>query len=248
METKVRVIGAGWGRTGTVSLKKALEILGFGPCYHMREVMETGDAESWTRYAENPKDLQLLHSMLGGKGYASTCDYPSSAFWKEQMELYPEAKVVLTIRDPEKWYKSVCDTVFHTQPSHPNTSIAMNVMFWLGWPTKGFGRMLDALIATRFVHGNWSKQNVLSAFHAHNNDVLRTCPKDKLLVFEVSQGWAPLCEFLDVTIPDVPFPHENETAGFQRMITRTQYMGYGVIAMAVVVLAVVVAAVMKCVM
>ena len=121
----VQVIGAGWGRTGTSSLKRALEILGFGPCYHITEAIKNEDAVMWSKYMENPTNKELLHTLLGGNGYVSTCDYPSSAFWKEQLELYPDAKVIFTTRDPKKWYKSCCDTVFRVQPNHPETSMAI---------------------------------------------------------------------------------------------------------------------------
>ena len=224
-----------------MSLKKALEILGFGPCYHMTEVIDHNHCSSWSKYVENPRDRQLLHSILGAKGYGSTCDFPSSMFWKEQLDLYPNAKVVLTARDPEKWYKSCCDTIFQIMPSHPNTSLGIKIAMKLGFPAKGMGSMLDKLFHDYFMHREWSEAAVLKTYKEHNDNVLRSCPKDKLLVFEVSQGWAPLCEFLDVTTPDIPFPHVNETAGFQKMLARAQCMGYAVIAVGVVVVAVLVA-------
>lgn len=217
--TSVQVIGAGWGRTGTSSLKKALEILGFGPCYHMTEVIKNNDAVKWTKFIDNPTNKALLHMLLGGNGYVSTCDYPSSAFWREQLELYPEAKVVFTTRDPKKWYKSCCDTVFQVQPNRPGTSLAIKAAMAAGIPCSGIDKMLGKLIGDKFLHGDWSEEYVIEAYNAHCEDVLNHCPADKLLVLEVKEGWAPLCEFLEVAIPDVPFPHVNETAEFQKIIT-----------------------------
>ena len=214
----VQVIGAGWGRTGTSSLKRALEILGFGPCYHMAEVIKNEDALLWSKYIANSTNKDLLHTLLGGNGYRSTCDYPSSAFWKEQVELYPEAKVVFTTRDPKKWYKSCSDTVFQVQPNRPGTSLAVKAAMAAGIPCKGFDKMLDKLIGERFLHGDWSEEHVIGAYNAHCEDVLNSFPADKFLIFDVKDGWAPLCEFLGVDIPDLPFPHANETAAFQKII------------------------------
>jgi len=238
-DTNVRVIGAGCGRTGTMSLKKALEILEFGPCYHMTEVFAHGHCDSWSKYVDNTRDHQLLHSMLGGKGYNSTCDFPTSMFWKEQLDLYPNAKVILTARDPEKWYKSCCDTIFQVQPSHPNTSLGIKIAMKLGFPVRGMGHMVEKLFNGHFMHGDWSKASVLKTYKEHNDDVLRTCPKDKLLVFEVSQGWAPLCEFLHVPIPDVPFPHVNDTEDFQKQLVALKVVGYGAVAAVVAAVALV---------
>lgn len=195
VRNSVQVIGAGWGRTGTSSLKKALEILGFGPCYHMTEVIKNGDTTSWTEYIDNTTSKAQLHALLGGNGYVSSCDYPSSAFWKEQLELYPDAKVVFTTRDPKKWYKSCCETVFRVQSNHPETGMAIKAALAAGIPCKGLNTMLGKLIGERFLNGDWSEENVLAAYNAHCEDVLNNCPADKLLVFEVKDGWAPLCEF-----------------------------------------------------
>jgi hypothetical protein len=226
-ENQVKVIGAGLGRTGTASFKKALEILGFGPCYHMYEVIENKKPKVWTEFSYDRKNKQLLHEILGGLGYQSTSDFPSCIFWKEQLELYPDAKVVLTVRDPEKWYKSCLDTILSLQPNHPRCSFAIKVCFWLGIPAPGFTPMLNRLICDIFYHGNFEKENVLKCHKDHIADVVANCPKEKLLVFEVSQGWAPLCEFLEVPIPDQPFPNVNDTKEFQRIVVTCKAVGYG---------------------
>lgn len=226
-DTKVRVIGAGCGRTGTKSLKLALQILGHGPCYHMSEVIGHavvghGTCFQWSQYAENPTDLDLLHSMLGGSGYASTCDFPASIFWKEQVALYPDAKVILTAPDPEEWYKSCCDTIFSITSS-PGSSMGITLALALGFTVRGMSEMVDRLLSTYSLHGDLSKENVIKTYIAHNEEVVRVCPKDKLLVFDVNQGWEPLCKFLEVDIPDVPFPLVNETEDFQKNIALLRY-------------------------
>jgi hypothetical protein len=232
MSTKtknVNVIGAGLGRTGTLSLKKALEVLSLGPCYHMIEVIGNKEPKKWTEFSHGRKNTELLHHVLGEAGYQSTCDFPSCTYWKEQLELYPDAKVVLTVRDPEKWYKSCCDTIFKMQPNHPQCSIGVKTCQWLGLPAPGFSQMLNQTVEHDFFHGDLRKENVLKCYKDHIADVVANCPKEKLLVFEVSQGWAPLCEFLEVPIPDQPFPNVNDTKEFQRIVALTAGIGYGFI-------------------
>ena len=217
-DVRVKVIGAGFGRTGTLSFKKALEILGFGPTYHMLEVGK--NANLWTTFANNTDDLDLLHEILGGAGYQSTCDFPSSPYWKEQCKLYPEGKVVLTARDPEKWYKSCCDTIFKMMPGHPASPFGITLGYWIGLAPMAFRAMHRKVILHDSFNDDLSKENIIACYNRHNDNVIKTCPPEKLLVFDVSQGWAPLCAFLDVPIPDVPFPHVNDTAQFQSVVKR----------------------------
>lgn len=231
-QVKFVVIGAGFGRTGTLTLKTALEILGVGPCYHMTEVFRNKHAGAWQKLAEG-SDSNLLNSVLAGSGYRSSCDFPSAGFWKEQLDLYPDAKVVLTVRDPEKWYQSCLDTIFKLFPDRPGTGLGIQVGMALGLPTPGMAPMLKAAISDRVFHGDWSKENILKCYKEHNQHVIDTCPKDKLLVFEVSQGWEPLCKFLGVPVPDVPFPHVNDTAEFQGHVRGLNMMGYTVLGLAV---------------
>jgi len=226
---KFRVIGAGLGRTGTGSFKKALEILGLGPCYHMVEVANQKDGQLWDEYAEDPKNLKLLNTILAGSGYASSCDFPSAPFWREQMELYPDAKVILTARHAETWYKSCIDTIFQVQPSHPQMSFGVAVALWLGYAPGRVVEVLNKIIFTQCFNGNWNKANVIKCYNEFNRDVLETCPPEKLLVFEVSQGWKPLCAFLEVPVPNVPFPHVNDTKQFQRKVRNLSMIGYSYI-------------------
>ena len=228
----VEVIGAGLGRTGTSSFKKAIEILGFGPCYHIDEVIRNERGVQWSHFSDEPDNLALLHSLLGGAGFRSSCDAPSCRYWKQQLTLYPEAKVILTIRDPESWYQSCCDTIFQRHPTHPSASIGTLAAFWMGLPTPGFAEMLFKIVDTNMYGQDWSKSNVLKSFNAHNENVIKTCPSDKLLVFNVSQGWEPLCAFLKVPVPDEPFPHINDTKEFQKIVRSAATTGYVAILLA----------------
>ncbi len=228
----VQVIGAGWGRTGTLSLKKALEILGYNPTYHMREAIEHPKHQSfWVRVAGNlPYDFDEI--FLGdGKGeptYNATCDVPSSLYWKEQLERYPNAKVILTVRDPEKWFKSASDTIFTGISGSPNCLFGLKVLnrLGLGALTLDFQRKVLVEAALR---GKWLKEDCIETFKLHNERVLRECSKERLLVFEVCEGWEPLCRFLDKPIPAEPFPHVNDTASMKMMFQSYTIFGYVVL-------------------
>ena len=225
-DVKVKVIGAGWGRTGTSSFKKALEILGFGPCYHMTEVFKQKDQSHWLEFSGNPSKRKLLHSILGENGYISTCDFPSSPYWKEQLALYPDAKVILTARDPEKWYQSCINTIFLMCYNYPMSSLGIKLCYWFRIMPGSFRDMLHAIIDKRSFHEDWNKENVIQCYNEYCQDVIKTCPPEKLLVFEVSEGWEPLCKFLEVPVPKEPFPHVNDTQQFQSHVRKLSTMGY----------------------
>lgn len=137
---QIRVIGAGWGRTGTSSFKKALEILKFGKCYHMNENFDNGHANQWIQVSDF-HDLKVLDSILIGNGYRSTCDFPSAVYYKLQMQLYPDAKVILTYRDPEVWYKSFMNTIGNMQPDNEKCPFGVRVAFAMGLPCKNAGNI-----------------------------------------------------------------------------------------------------------
>ncbi len=194
------VIGAGLPRTGTLSFKLALEQLGFGPCHHMVEVLARPEvAMGWTQAARGePTDWE---AML--RDYHSSCDAPSCMFYATLAETFPDAKIVLTHRDPERWFESTQKTVFSKQLT---AALA----------DTPFGPMLEAVIHDRLGDIN-DHDTLIAAFHRHNAAVIRAIPPERLLVFEVSQGWQPLCDFLGVPIPDAPFPVANSAAEFQLM-------------------------------
>lgn len=225
----VQVIGAGTGRTGTSSLKRALEILGY-PCYHMEEVMKHGRShcDFWYDMGEGKK--RDFKEVFEKGNYTATCDFPSCVFWREQLQAYPGAKVILSIRDPEKWLKSCNDTIFTSIPTSPLEPFGIRVFRYL----LGMGPMLESVIAKLFAKYDWSHDNLIKQFKAHNQAVIDECSKDKLLVFEVSQGWEPLCKFLDKPIPDVPFPNVNDTKEFRARIDGMNMAGYVIAGMVAV--------------
>jgi Sulfotransferase domain len=208
------VIGAGFGRTGTLSLKIALEMLGRGPCMHMVPLLD--DPERATLFARAAEgDLSSLDKAL--EGHRSTVDWPGTYFWRELIEKHPEAKVVLTVRDPQKWYDSAHGTIFQAAQNAPrggDDSVAAGLA------------MLRALIWEGTFGGRFAdREHAVRVFTEHNEAVRRAVPADRLLEFEVSQGWPPLCDFLGVPVPDAPFPRANDSAAFQARIRERQREG-----------------------
>ena len=198
----MKVIGAGFGRTGTMSLKVALEELGIGPCYHMIEVFE------------HPEHVSLWEAAIRGEpldwekifgSYQAAVDWPTAAFYNDLMKVYPHAKVLLTIRDPEKWYESTKNTLYPTGDA-PEPSPIMRMATKLVWEQTFDGNFED-------------RRYAIEVFKRHNEEVKKHVPPERLLVYEVKEGWKPLGEFLGVEIPEEkPFPHLNDTEAFKEMV------------------------------
>ncbi|MBV8799693.1 MAG: sulfotransferase family protein [Alphaproteobacteria bacterium] len=205
------VIGAGLGRTGTMTLKTALEKLGFAPCHHMYEVIQHPEqAAFWEAAARGePVDWEEVFA-----GYRASCDWPSCAFYKELAARYPAAKVVLTLRDPHAWYRSVCNTILPAMKGPivlPDGSRA-------GPP----GDFAALLIGEKTFGNDFSEEHMVAVFNRHNEEVKRRIPPERLLVFEAAQGWEPLCSFLGVPVPSEPFPLTNTTGEFKKRIEERQ--------------------------
>ena len=199
----IQVIGAGFGRTGTLSLKTALERLGFGPCYHMVEVIEHPEhAEAWYRTCHGGTiDFSLF------EGYRSIVDWPAVHYWRELVEHFPKAKVVLSIRDGESWYKSVLDTIYG-RISSPVPADAPN------WQRRHRAMTQKIVLKETFGGRFLDKKYAIDVFERHTEEVRKAVEPSRLLVYSVKEGWEPLCEFLGVGIPDEPFPRVNDTASF----------------------------------
>ncbi|MDA1098646.1 MAG: sulfotransferase family protein [Proteobacteria bacterium] len=205
----IKVIGAGFGRTGTLSMKAALEHLGLGPCYHMLEVVGRPDkADAWYAAAQGGP-AQWGTTDWGGllAGYQSCVDWPASYFWQPLSDHYPDAKVILTVRDEAAWWNSINNTILHNmRRSDPITDpdrLRMRRMSRDLIVGRVFGGILD------------DRAHALAVYRQNIKDVTETLPKDRLLVFDVAQGWPPLCAFLNLPIPDTPFPRTNSTSEFQ---------------------------------
>lgn len=191
----LRVVGAGLGRTGTFSLKMALEELLGAPCYHMMGITERpGHVAAW-RDAANGRmpDWQAFLS-----GYAAAVDWPASAFWRELSDAFPDAVVLLSWRDAESWWRSASATIF--------PSIQRAEGEWRD--------MLDALFQHRFVTDLDDKDACIRAFRQHLEEVRDTVPAGRLVEWQAGDGWAPICRALDLPVPETPFPHANSTEDF----------------------------------
>ena len=191
------VIGAGFGRTGTLSLKMALEQLGVGRCYHMVEVFQIPAApEQWRAAAEGgPVDWDSIF-----EGFSATVDWPGATFYREMADYYPEAKVILTLRDPEAWFKSTQATIFANDLG--------------GDDDTPFSRMAKAVVGRLFDGRLHDKDHAIAVYERHNAEVQRVIPPGRLLVYEVAQGWGPLCGFLGLPAPETPMPKVNSTEEF----------------------------------
>ena len=193
------VIGAGFGRTGTMSLKLALDRLGFGPCYHMVEVFKNPKASGYWEAAADGRPVDWEEVFAG---YGSTVDWPSATFYKQLANAYPEAKVILTVRDPEAWFASTQATIF-SRHIRDDTE-------------DDWQRMVLKVISDLFDRRMTDKAKLIEVYQRHNEEVRRTIPQERLLVYEVADGWEPLCRFLDAEVPNESMPRANSTDEFRQ--------------------------------
>jgi len=198
------VIGAGFGRTGTLSFKIALEMLGFAPCYHMVEVLQhEGHAQLWHQAADAPvPDWRMLN------GYQAAVDWPVCYFWRELAASFPQAKVVLTLRDPQRWYQSVYETIYQL--------MRRPILEQMPPIVRAQHIMATDLVLQRTFGGRFEDRgHAIAVYERHNEMVQRSIPSERLLVYEVSQGWTPLCNFLGLPVPEAPYPQVNSTDEFK---------------------------------
>ena len=198
----LKVIGSGLGRTGTKSMQTALNTLGFGPCHHMVEVfMHPESMPLWIDASAGKADWDAIF-----KGYASMVDYPGAAYWRELAAYYPDAKVLHTVRDPDQWFESTQSTIF--TPGGPAVGNGPPAAFFASFMGPTRAHINDRAFMTDY-------------FLKHTEAVKAAIPAERLLIYEVGEGWDRLCAFLDVPVPAEPYPSENSRAEF---IARTAAM------------------------
>jgi hypothetical protein len=194
----MQVIGAGFGRTGTMSMQAALELLGYR-CYHMKEITEA------------PGHLQAWHEFVSGRArmdwktlfesYEATVDFPACVYYRELLQEFPDAKVILNVRDPERWYQSFLTL--------QETTDRFRVFRFVP-RARRFLNFVDLLLGKVFECPR-DHDTCITVFNRHNQEVQEHVPRERLLVFRVQEGWGPLCKFLGCELPEgIPFPHLNE--------------------------------------
>lgn len=200
----LEVIGSGFGRTGTTSLKEALEILGFGPCHHMDEALN------------NPPQVALWQAYFAGRGvdiadlfagYRAQLDWPGCHIWRESAARFPQAKVLHSVRPEEKWWASYSKTIGRLLTIYPTIPMAPHVLAMMEAQS-------DFIVERTFASKPLDRETCLAAYRARQAEVVAAIPPERLLIFDVVQGWEPLCAFLGVAVPDQPFPHRNDSASF----------------------------------
>lgn len=202
----LKVIGAGMGRTGTESLRNALDMLGVGPCHHMTVVRENAEMIGpWMDVMNGaPPDWDALFD-----GFGAQTDWPGAFYWRELSEHFPDAKIILSVRSAESWYKSMTETILpfvamkgRHLPPHRN-----DIAEWVAW-------MLDQTFDGRVLEPD----HAMAVYDAYNQTVQETIAPERLLVFPVGSGWGPLCAHLGLEVPDAPYPSGNTTADFKQRI------------------------------
>jgi len=204
----LQVIGSGFGRTGTKSLKAALEILGFGRCHHMHEIVENPEQVAhWQRLAAGASvDWETVFA-----GYNSQVDWPGAHVWRELAEAFPDAKVIHTVRPEDKWWASFNKTIGKLLARYDDLPLPPHIHDILAaWNDLAGKETFGGVLGDREI--------ALAAYRRRTSDVSEALPAERLLVFDVAEGWGPLCAFLKVEVPDEPFPHHNLRADFWEVL------------------------------
>ena len=202
----LKIIGAGWARTGTTSTLAALEELGFGPCYTFFTIISEKH-EHFARwldiYGGKPADWPQLFA-----GFQSVVDWPACDFYEQLLVVWPEAKVILNVRDPDAWHESMKNTIWENCQALMRAGQRSD--------TNGLLRLVDVMLWRRALDGRFEdKTYAMHAFERHNRQVKESLSREKLLVFDVKEGWEPLCRFVGAPVPDKSFPHLNDTEAFR---------------------------------
>jgi hypothetical protein len=214
----MRVIGAGLPRTGTLTQKLALEQLGLGPCYHWVNVIADLDqVELWDRAMDGEAPWEQVFA-----GHTCTVDWPGGYFYRELTDAYPEAKVLLSVRDPESWERSFRETIWTMSFGRSLMPLLAHARAEVDPRFRRYLELVDRMFwgpQGTFADGHAEPAQLIEQMERHHERVKRAVPPERLLVWQVGEGWEPLCAFLDVPVPDEPLPHANDRGEFvQRVI------------------------------
>jgi len=231
----LELIGAGLGRTGTFSLMTALNELGL-PCHHMLSLFQDNEQAPLFNDALQGKNIDW-HYLF--RNYKAAVDYPCAFFYIELMKEFPYAKVLLSVRDPEKWYESTYKSIFKL--SNMRWEFPYVISYLLIFHLTSIRDKLDSVegIIWKGTFGGRfaNKKHAIEVFNDHNEEVKRLVPAERLLVYDVKEGWEPLCKFLGKPIPNKPFPHVNDSANIEKIASLIRYGTYALLLVLLVVFA-----------
>ena len=214
----LKVIGAGFGRTGTLSLKEALEKLGFGPCHHMKEVMLNSEQAEYFYLASTGKSMDWDEVY---KDYSSAVDWPTAAYYRELSDKYPDAKVILGMRDAGSWYDSASTTIYKMSQNFPKW-----IRFILPRADKIFKMIDKTVFGQPFSYQFEDREFAMRVFNDHVEAAKKSIPDEKLLMHSAKDGWEPLCAFLDVPVPEEPYPWVNDSKEFARRLLFIKFLNW----------------------
>lgn len=216
----IQVIGAGFPRTGTTTLKRVLETLGYDKCYHMKEFLVNPDHLKYWKEVDEKESTNWEELF---RGYKACVDVPGYPYYQILMKQYPGAKVILTIRPFDQWYSSASETVLKAGPQTILEKLSMLLKLPFNPRLRKvikaiqfFERIFwDEQFNNKFTDKEYAKE----IYESHIEQVKNTVPEQSLLVYDVRQGWEPLCGFLNKSIPDEEFPHLNKKENFKDMLS-----------------------------
>ena len=214
------VIGTGLSRTGTTTLRKVLEELGFGPCYNSTELfVRPRGIEFWEALEKGEEvDFEDFFS-----GYNAIIGFPGYIFHQQLKDRYPEAKIILSYRDPEVWYDDISKTVFESASSHVNKAYAAEARAidpYVGDCIERIHALQLRILEENYFEGRFAERDfAVKRYVEWNESIKDIYPEDELLVYQVTEGWEPVCEFLGVPVPDQEFPHLNHPTTFHNRST-----------------------------
>jgi len=247
----IKIIGVGFGRTGTMSVYTALNELGFN-CYHMKEVLlnttktdhqlkefflkrkKMTHLDFWHRVANSPGGSKHDWNEVF-ENYSATVDNPGCCVWRELIQYYPNAKVLLTLhpKGPKAWYKSTLNTIYATE-----TMWQFKVLSFFIPKIRRFVEMNNKLVWSRSHRGTMvDPERAFARYNKHIEEVKSVVPPDRLLIYSADQGWGPLCKFLDVSSPETDFPNVNDTAEMKKLLSNVSMIAYGLIVVSVLIIA-----------
>ncbi len=228
----LKIIGAGFGRTGTNSTRAALDQLGL-PCYHMEEVMNRKKNPHhlafWRRVADSEPGTEHDWSEVF-ENYEACVDFPAASVWQELLEAYPDAKVLLTLHPggPDSWYDSTWETIY--APARMWQGRVLEIATPFG---RAFMGMARKLVWKRFLKGTMvDRESAKQRYEEHIEEVKAAVPVEKLLIFKASEGWEPLCAFVGAPVPEGEFPHTNDRASMKKMMRGIMFGAYVIVGVA----------------